>query len=174
MTIPNKPNKRSALVAVFCFIVLSSFAQVASAQSLAGLRFSADDFSGSLEENTSTLSGNVTVEADDIELHADKVTVQRDENTEPTSIVATGNPVKIVMEIDDDDKLQRLEATSKELTYDRVQGWIKFVGESRLTTDNIEIKADNIHIDIESKNVTATMDDPEEQVEINMYDIDEN
>ena len=172
----NQPNPTNRYIGgiTLVFILLSFSGHFIIGQSFAGLRFSADEFSGSLEDNTTILSGNVTVTADDIELTAEEVTVKRSENSDPVSIVATGDPVNIIMTIEESQEDQQtLEATAKELSYDRLEGWIKFTGDSKLAMDNIEIIADVIHIDIESKNISATMDDPDEQVEINMYDVEE-
>lgn len=174
MSIQTNPSNCPIGGIIYVIILLSFSGQFIIGQSIAGLRFSAEEFSGSLEDNTTILSGNVTVTADDIELAAEEVTVKRNENSYPVSIVASGDPVKITMTIEKSpDDQQTLEATAKELSYNRLEGWIKFTGDSTLAMDNTEIIADVIHIDIESKNISATMDDPDAQVEINMYDVEE-
>lgn len=174
MSIQTNLSKRSRSGIIFIVVLLSFWGHFTIGQSLAGLRFSADEFSGSLEDNTTILSGKVTVTADDIELSAEEVTVKRSENSDPVAIVASGDPVRISMTFDESqDDQQELEATANELSYNRLEGWIKFSGDSKLAMDNIEIIADVIHIDIESKNISATMDDPDAQVEINMYDVEE-
>lgn len=172
----SQPNLSNCPIGrIILVVVLLSFSgQFINGQSFSGLRLSAEKFSGSLEDNTTILSGNVKVTADDIELTAEEVTVKRNENSDPISIVASGDPVKITMTIEkSSDDQQTLVATTKELSYNRLEGLIKFTGDSKLAMDNTEIIADVIDIDIESKNISATMDDPDEQVEINMYDVEE-
>lgn len=154
-------------------VLLLLMATSVASQDMSGLRLNAEHFSGSLQTGETTLTGDVTVETDNLKLSADEVTVKRNDENEMVKIVASGSPIELTMELDTDEDNQAIEAEAIGLTFDRKENWIEFKGEARLTVDNAEIKADTIKIDLESQEISATMDDPEKQVEITMTEVDE-
>ena len=130
----------------------------------------ADDTDFDLSNGEFTAKGNVKIDSDEVTLSADEVQAKV-KGTQLLSITATGKPLELELEIDDEeDGPQTISATAKELTFDNEANWIEFIGDVQLQTEVAKIRAHKIRIELDTQKIVATKGEDTEQVEITLLD----
>ena len=132
----------------------------------------ADDIDFDLSAGEFTAKGNVKIDSEEVKLSADEVSAKV-KGTQLLSIIATGKPLKLELEIDDEEgESQSIHASAHELTFDNEANWVEFTGEVLLQTDAAKIRAQKIRIDLDSQKIVATKGESDEQVEITLQDVE--
>lgn len=132
----------------------------------------ADDIDFNLSAGEFTAKGNVKIDSDEVTLSADDVHAKV-KGTQLLSIKATGKPLKLELEIDDEeDGPQTIKASAQQLTFDNEANWVEFTGEAELQTDVAKIRAQKIRIELDTQKIVATKGDDNEQVEITLLDVE--
>lgn len=132
----------------------------------------ADDIDFDLSAGEFTAKGNVKIDSEEVKLSADEVNAKV-KGTQLLSITATGKPLKLELEIDDDEgESQTIRASAHELRFDNEANWVEFTGEALLQTDAATIRAQKIRIELDSQKIVATKGKSDEQVEITLQDVE--
>lgn len=132
----------------------------------------ADDTEFDLSAGEFTAKGNVKIDSDEVKLSADQVNAKV-KGTQLLSITATGKPLKLELEIDDDEgETQTILASAHELKFDNEANWVEFTGEVLLQTDAAKIRAQKVRIELDSQKIIATKGESDEQVEITLQDVE--
>lgn len=132
----------------------------------------ADDIDFDLSAGEFVAKGNVQIDSDELTLRADKVQAKV-KGTQLLSITATGNPLQLELEIDDDeDGPKKIRASARQLTFDNEANWVEFTGDVQLETDVARIRAHKIRIELDTQKIVATKGEDNEQVEITLLDVE--
>lgn len=130
----------------------------------------ADDVNFDLSAGEFSATGNVQIDTDELSLSADKVQAKI-KGTQLLSIDANGNPLQLDLVLDsEEDEPKKISATAKRLRFHNEENWVEFVGNAHLQTDEANIRAENIRIDLDSQKIVATKGENEDQVEITLRD----
>lgn len=130
----------------------------------------ADDTDFDLSKGEFLAKGNVKIDSDEVTLSADEVQAKV-KGTQLLSITATGDPLELELEIDDDEEgSQTISASAKELTFNNEANWVEFIGDVKLTTNAAKIRAPKIRIELDTQRIVATKGDDNEQVEITLLE----
>ena len=129
----------------------------------------ADDIDFDLSVGEFVAKGNVKIDSDELTLRADEVQAKV-KGTQLLSITATGKPLQLELELDDDDGPKKIRASALQLTFDNDANWVEFTGDAQLETDVARIRAHKIRIELDTQKIVATKGEDNEQVEITLLE----
>ena len=130
----------------------------------------ADDTDFNLSNGEFTAKGSVKIDSDEVTLSADEVQAKV-KGTQLLSITATGKPLELQLEIEDEEEgPQTISASARALTFDNEANWIEFIGDARLQTQVAKIRAHKIRVELDTQKITATKGEDTEQVEIKLIE----
>ena len=144
------------------------FAEPSNAIGMSDIK--ADDIDLDLAAGEFSAKGNVKIELDELKLSADDVHVKVN-GTQLLSISATGQPLQLEMEIEDEEKgTQTIRASANQLTFNNEENWVEFVDSVHLETDVANIRAQKIRVELDTQKIFATKGEEREQVKITLRD----
>lgn len=165
-------KQSKSITSFLCLLVvlLLIFAEPTNAIGMSDIK--ADDIDLDLAAGEFSAKGNVKIESDELKLSADDVHVKV-KGTQLLSITATGKPLQLQMEIDDEEEgSQTIRASAHQLTFNNEENWVEFVDTVHLETDVANIRAQKVRIELDTQKILATKGEESEQVEITLRDED--
>lgn len=163
-----RPNNRRGLHAYLVVVLILLWSAPTLSIGMSDIK--ADDIDFDLSAGEFSAKGNVNIDSEEVKLSADEVNAKV-KGTQLLSITATGKPLTLELEIDDDEgESQTIHASAHELTFDNEANWVEFTGKVLLQTDAAKIRAQKIRIELDSQKIVATKGESDEQVEITLQD----
>ena len=163
-------KQSNSITSFLCLVVTLSLNLAEPSNAIGMSDIKADDIDLDLATGEFAAKGNVKIESDELKLSADDVHVKV-KGTQLLSITATGKPLQLEMEIDDEEEgTQTIRASAHQLTFNNEKNWVEFVDAVHLETDAANIRAQKVRIELDTQQIFATKGEASEQVEITLRD----